>query len=54
MFGLFKTDPVKKLEKERKKLLEKAYKLSHSDRQASDEMMAKVNELEKKIDELKK
>ncbi|NMM49054.1 Lacal_2735 family protein [Marinigracilibium pacificum] len=53
MFGLFKSDPVKKLQKERKKLLEKAYKLSHTDRSASDQMMAKVDEIDKKIEELK-
>lgn len=51
MFGLF----TKKTEKEKlneayKKLLDKAHKLSHSDRTASDKLMAEAEEIAKKID----
>jgi hypothetical protein len=54
MFGLFK----KKSEKEQlneayKKLLEKAHKMSHSDRTASDKLMAEAEVIAKKIDLLK-
>lgn len=53
MLGLFK----KKTEKERlqdkyKKLLEVSYKLSHSDRMASDKKAAEADELLKKIEAL--
>ena len=54
MFGLFK----KKTEKEQlneayKKLLEKAHKMSHSDRTASDKLMAEAEAIAKKIDLLR-
>lgn len=53
MFGLFK----KKTDKEQlnetyKKLLEKAHKLSHTNRTASDKVLAEAEEVAKKIEAL--
>lgn len=51
MFGLFKKKTEKeKLNEAYKKLLDKAHKLSHSDRTASDKLMAEAEEIAKKID----
>lgn len=55
MFGLFKKKtPIEKLQEEYKGLLEKAHKMSHSDRTAADKLMAEAEEVAKKIDALKK
>ena len=54
MFGLFKRDPVKKLEMEYKALLEASYKLSTIDRKASDLKREEAEAVAKKIDELMK
>ncbi|MCC5937210.1 MAG: Lacal_2735 family protein [Lunatimonas sp.] len=53
MFGLFK----KKSEKERladeyKMLMEKAHKMSHSNRKAADKLMEEAENVAKKIDKL--
>lgn len=53
MFGLFKRQSEReKLEKQYRKLLEDAYKLSHTDRTAADRMQAKAEELAKRIEKL--
>lgn len=53
MFGLFKKKSEKeKLQEQYKKLIEEAYKLSHSDRAASDRKTAEADELLKKIEAL--
>ncbi|MDX1686011.1 MAG: Lacal_2735 family protein [Saprospiraceae bacterium] len=54
MFGLFKKDPVKKLEKEYKRLMEESYRLSTSDRKASDLKREEAERVADKISELKK
>lgn len=53
MFGLFKKDPIKKLEKEHAKLLEQAFQMSKIDRTKSDELTAKAADIEAKIQMLK-
>ena len=51
--GLFKKKTEKeKLEAKYKKLLEESYKLSHSNRAASDDKAAEANEILKKIEAL--
>jgi hypothetical protein len=46
MFGLFKKEsPKEKLEKEYKKLIDEAYKLSHTNRAASDKKQAEAEEI---------
>ena len=53
MFGLFKKKSKKeKMMKEYEKLKEKAFQLSKTDRKASDQMMAKAEELWEKIEAL--
>lgn len=55
MFGLFKKDPVKKLEKEYYATLEKAKDIQRSgDIKAYSAMMAKSEELWQQIEELSK
>ena len=50
MFNLFKKkSPLQKLQEEHKKVLEKAYQLSKSDRSASDKLYAEASEIEKEI-----
>lgn len=50
MFGLFKKkSTVEKLQDEHKKTLEQAFKLSKTDRSASDALYAKADAIEKKI-----
>jgi len=50
MFGLFKKDPIKKLEKEHAKLLEEAMNIQRSgDIKGYAAKMAEAEELEKKI-----
>jgi hypothetical protein len=55
MFGLFKkkTD-LEKLQDSYKEMLEKAHKISHSNRTLSDKLAAEAEEIAKKIDLLKK
>ena len=51
MFGLFKKKTEKeKLLEQYKKLQEEAYRLSHTDRTASDQKAAEADALLKKID----
>lgn len=52
MFGLFKKDPLKKLQKEHAELMEKAFKMSKIDRTKADELTAKAAEIEKEIEKL--
>ena len=52
MFRLFKKDPKKQLEKEYKALMEESYRLSTTDRRASDLKRAEADEVLKKIEEL--
>jgi len=55
MFGLFKKDPVKKMEKEYYTLLEKARDVQRSgDIKGYARIMAESEELWKKIEEFKK
>lgn len=49
MFSLFKSDPIKKLEKKKAELIEKAYRLSHTDRKASDLLTQQAAEIEDQI-----
>lgn len=54
MFGLFKKDPIKKLEKEHAKLLEEAMNIQRSgDIKGYAAKMAEAEELENKIAELR-
>lgn len=54
MFGLFKKDPIKKLEKEHAKLLEEAMNIQRSgDIKGYAAKMAEAEELEKKIAEMR-
>ncbi len=53
MFGLFKKkDPTDKLRKKHKQLLEEAFKLSKTDRKASDAKTAEAAEVMKEIEKL--
>jgi len=53
MFGLFSTGSKKQqLEKKYKKLLEQSYKLSHTDRKASDELAAKAEEVRLELEKI--
>ncbi|HBH24224.1 MAG TPA: hypothetical protein DDY13_12470 [Cytophagales bacterium] len=53
MFNLFKkTSEKEKLQKQYRKLLEESYKLSHTNRQASDQKAAEADELLKKIESM--
>ena len=52
MFGLFKSDPTKKLEKKYKKLMEEAHALSHKDRKAADQKMQEAEEVAQEIEKL--
>lgn len=53
MFGLFKKDPIAKLEKELREALAKAFELSKVDRRKADEMTARAAEIEREIEKLK-
>jgi hypothetical protein len=54
MFGLFKKkSEVEKLQEKHDKLLEEAFKLSKSNRKASDAKTAEANEIAQKIEALK-
>lgn len=52
MFGLGKSNPKAKLEKQYKKLLEESYRLSTTDRAKSDKVRAEAEEVIKQIEEL--
>lgn len=53
MFCLFKKKSEKeKLQEKYKKLVDEAYKLSHTDRKASDMKTAEANELLEKIEKM--
>jgi phage-related tail protein len=52
MFGLFKKDPIKKLQKQYKELLEASFKLSTTDRKASDLKRAEAEEVLNEIEKL--
>ncbi|MEM6299961.1 MAG: Lacal_2735 family protein [Bacteroidota bacterium] len=55
MFGLFKkADPIEKLNKKYRQLLEESHKLSHSDRKAADLKTQEAEEVLKEIERLKK
>jgi len=55
MFGIFKKKTeIEKLQETYSKMLSDAHKLSHSNRTASDKLLAEAEEIAKKIDELKK
>jgi len=53
MFGLFKKDPKAKLEAKYKSLLEEAFRLSKTDRTASDAKTAEAEEVLREIEKLK-
>jgi hypothetical protein len=52
MFGFRKKTEKEKLESKYQKLIAEAYKLSHTDRRASDLKTAEADELLKKIEAL--
>lgn len=55
MFGIFKKKlEIEKLQETYSKMLSDAHKLSHSNRTASDKLLAEAEEIAKKIDQLKK
>ncbi|RZS96352.1 Lacal_2735 family protein [Cecembia calidifontis] len=55
MFGLFKKkSELEKLQETYKNLLDKSYKMSHSNRTEADKLMAEAEEVAKKIEALKK
>lgn len=55
MLGIFKKkSPKEKLEKQYQKLIEESYKLSHTDRKASDMKAAEAEKVLEKIRELEK
>lgn len=53
MFGLFKKDPIKKLQKEYEQLMSESFRLSTVDRKASDLKRDEAEEVAKRIEELK-
>lgn len=54
MFGIFKKkSEIEKLQETYSKMLSDAHKLSHSNRTASDKLLADAEEIAKKIDQLK-
>ncbi|PSL04926.1 Lacal_2735 family protein [Cecembia rubra] len=55
MFGLFKKkSELEKLQETYKSLLDKSYKMSHSNRAEADRLMAEAEVIAKKIESLKK
>ena len=52
MFGLFKKDPVKKLQQQHAKLLAEAHRMSTVDRSKSDALTAQAAEVEGDIAKL--
>lgn len=53
MFGLFKKDPSKSLQKKYDKLMEEAYLLSRTNRKAADEKYAEADVIMSKLVALK-
>lgn len=53
MFNFFKKDPLKDLQKQYAEMLEKSFKLSHSDRAASDKLRAEAEKIADEIEKLK-
>lgn len=54
MFGLFKKkSPIEKLQEKRKQLLDEAFRLSKTDRTASDKKNAEANEIDNQIEALR-
>ncbi len=54
MFGLFKKDPVAKLQKKYDKLMKEGYKLSTVNRKLSDQKYAEADEVLKQMESLSK
>lgn len=54
MFGLFKKDPIKKLQKQYSELMEASYNLSTTDRRASDLKRAEAEAVMMMIEEIQK
>jgi hypothetical protein len=52
MFGLFKKDPVKKLEDKYQKLLKESFEISKVNRKLADQKMAEAEEVMKEIEKL--
>ncbi len=52
MFGLFKNNPLQKLQKEHADLLARAFKMSSVDRTKSDALVAEAAKVEARIVEL--
>jgi len=52
MFGLFKKDEKKELQKKYEKLMEESYKLSTTDRRASDMKRAEADKIADEIAKL--
>ena len=52
MFGLFKKDPLAKLQKQHRHLLAESFRLSKIDRKKSDELMAQADTIEQEIAKL--
>ncbi len=52
MFGLFKKDPKKALEKKYRSLLQESFELSKTNRTASDAKAAEAEEVLKEIEKL--
>lgn len=53
MWGLFKKKSEKeKLQQQYKRLMESSYRLSHTDRKASDQKAAEADEIMKKIESM--
>tara|TARA_Y100000385_G_scaffold286263_1_gene347931 strand:- start:421 stop:594 length:174 start_codon:yes stop_codon:yes gene_type:complete len=49
MWGIFKTDPVKKLQKEHAAILSEAHRMGSIDRAKSDELVAKAAKVEERL-----
>jgi len=54
MFGLFKKDPLKTLQKEYDKLMEESFLLSKTNRKQADEKFAAAEAIMSKIEALRK
>lgn len=52
MFGLFKKDPKKELQKKYERLLKESYNLSTTDRKASDQKRAEADKVADEIAKL--
>jgi len=54
MFGLFKKDKKKELQKQYEKLMAESYKLSTTDRRASDQKRAEADKIAEQMDNMGK